>query len=976
MTDNFDLIQFAKESADAIKWMTEHPEFEQKPASIMEFLGPGYLNIYEQVRPGLRDVLRSLFGTTVGTDRISRYERAMMTGAIGIGKQLDPEEIVLTPAGWRQIQDLQIGDSVVGKDGLSHSVVNTTRWEDVERYRIQFKDGTWIDSGSEHLWTVFDSQDREITLSSEELFKTSKSYSIPLVDCVEFDKETLELDPYLMGQLLGDGCLMRTVTLASADLEIENYITLPSGVQMIRRADKNRWGFTTGTRGGNARVNPILTILRSYGLMNCDSYSKFIPEEYKLGSIKERIELLRGLMDSDGTVSETRGTRFASANKLLAEDVADLIRSLGGYASVSRSDHPNTRHGSYYEVSFWTSFCPFNLKRKSALWFGRTGRKPRRTITSVVKIENGPGVCISVDSKDHLYVTKDYIVTHNTTFASIVLPYLAHWVLCLKDPQKYFNLLPGSRIAFMMMSTSEQQAREVVFGDVFARINHSKWFQNNYPRDEKITRQVRFKAKDIWIIPGDSSETSFEGYNILGGILDEMDSHKQTKDKDYADVGYDAINSRIVSRFPDANNKGNLGLLICIGQMKKSEGFAATKYEEFTKDPDAFVSRMALWESLGWEKYVFTKGPDKGKRDSFWYDPKRKEIRPRKIMEVMGHTDGLIEVPTMFRNQFETNPQKALRDLAGIPPTVIDAFIALADRVEIASESWMDQHTSPEGIRSGSPVNESCLRPEFYDWFKANGDPRKRVMHIDLAVSGNGDALGMAMGHVSEMIVDSSGERKPYIVIDMLLRMKGAAGGQILLSDVRNIVYHLRDDLGFRLKQITMDGFNSTDTLQQLRKKKFFADYLSVDKKTLPYEDLRDAIYERRISWPPYFTYLKPGDTDTEHVLNRELLQLQDTGTKIDHPPRGSKDLADAVAGVVTTLMGDRTFHKGVVSRNEFDLTNPVLPEPTPTSAFEPAISRDMNILPKVDSPDFVPILTSGVQGLDAFHIELPGRRR
>lgn len=562
-----------------------------------------------------------------------------------------------------------------------------------------------------------------------------------------------------------------------------------------------------------------------------------------------------------------------------------------------------------------------------------------------------------------------------TTFASIVLPYLAHWVLCLKDPQKYFGLLPGSRIAFMMMSTSEQQAREVVFGDVFARIDHSKWFKENYPRDSKMTRQIRFN-KDIWIIPGDSSETSFEGYNILGGILDEMDSHKITKDKDYADVGYDAINSRIASRFMDPKRKGHRGLLICIGQMKKSEGFAARKLEEFRKDRDAHVTIMSIWESLGWDRYLFTEGPNKGKRDSFWYDPARKEIRPQAVVDVLGHTNGLIEVPTSYKAQFESNPQKALRDLAGIPPTVIDAFITLADRVELASESWMDQHRTPDGDRSGSPVTESCLKPQFYDWFHANGDPRKRVMHIDLALSGAGDALGMAMGHVSEMIVDASGERKPYIVIDFLLRMKGPSGGQILLSDVRNIVYHIRDDLGFRLKQVTMDGFNSTDTLQQLRKKKFFTDYLSVDKKTLPYEDLRDAIYERRISWPPYFTYVKPGDTDTEHVLNRELLQLQDDGRKIDHPPRGSKDLADAVAGVVTTLMGDRNYHKGVQSRPDYDSEGPDLTAaPIATSAFEPAVLFKPTVSVR-ETPDFIPVLNSAIPGLDPFHIELPGRRR
>ncbi len=83
-----------------------------------------------------------------------------------------------------------------------------------------------------------------------------------------------------------------------------------------------------------------------------------------------------------------------------------------------------------------------------------------------------------------------------TTLASIGLPYMVHWILCLKDPQGYFGLLPGSRIAFMQMSTSEQQAREVIFGDIFARIQHSPWFMENAPYDEKYTKQIRFPNKD------------------------------------------------------------------------------------------------------------------------------------------------------------------------------------------------------------------------------------------------------------------------------------------------------------------------------------------------------------------------------------------------------------------------------------------------------------------------------------------------
>ena len=499
-----------------------------------------------------------------------------------------------------------------------------------------------------------------------------------------------------------------------------------------------------------------------------------------------------------------------------------------------------------------------------------------------------------------------------TTFASIALPYMAHWVLCLRNPQEYFNLLPGSKIAFMQMSTSEKQATEVVFGDIFARIKNCKWFIENHPHDDKFTKQIRFD-KEIWILPGGSLETSFEGYNILGGILDEMDSHKITAEKDYADVGYDAINSRIGSRFPifgdDGTEAGHKGLIICIGQMKKGNGFAARKYKELSGKKKAYVWRQTIWESYGWERYTNKKT---GKRNSFWYDTKRKKILPDGVVQMLDSVEHVMEIPTTYRDQFETNPEKALRDLAGIPPAASDPFISLVDRIEEARERWIERHKNDDG-EAPSPVRDDPHRILFEPWFRANGDPRKRHVHIDLGISAEGDALGMAMGYV-EAVVDIDGESKPYIVFDALMRMHAPPGQEILISDVRRIVYDLKEDRGFRIHSVSMDGFQSTDTLQQLRKKKYVANYLSVDRSTLPYEDLRDAIYERRVEFPPYITYLRLGDTDRVEIAVKELMELQHVKNKIDHPPQGSKDVADGMAGVVHTLMGDRTYRKGVRS--------------------------------------------------------------
>lgn len=488
-----------------------------------------------------------------------------------------------------------------------------------------------------------------------------------------------------------------------------------------------------------------------------------------------------------------------------------------------------------------------------------------------------------------------------TTMASIILPYMVHWVLCLKDPQDFYDLLPGSRIAFMQMSTSSDQAKETVFGDIKARIEYSPWFQRNYQFDPNFKNQLRF-PKDIWVLPGNSAETTFEGYNILGGILDEADSHKVTKDKDYADQGWNTINTRIDSRFQDR------GFLLTVGQMKKTSGFAARKYKELKHDKkDSHTVRMTIWESLGWQKF----SKSDGTHDSFWYDTKRKEIVPTGAATLIaGNSENLMEIPNVYRKNFENKPEQALRDLAGIPPAAGDAFISLTYKIEEAVERWQVRYDN-----LGSPVNMDPVRPEFEDWFKAK-ESLKRSIHVDIAYSGAGDALGLAMGHVEE-VVEWEGDLRPYIVFDFLLRMKAPPGNEILLQDVRRIIYMMRDDLGFKIGKVSMDGFQSTETKQQLRKRKFRTEYVSVDRSKLPYEDLRDALYEDRIEFPPYITYLTKGADEQVQIAVKELSELEEDDKKVDHPETGSKDVADAMAGVVYTLMGDRSYRRNVRSLDE-----------------------------------------------------------
>jgi len=480
-----------------------------------------------------------------------------------------------------------------------------------------------------------------------------------------------------------------------------------------------------------------------------------------------------------------------------------------------------------------------------------------------------------------------------TTLGSVVIPYMAHWTLCLRDPQSFYGLMAGSRIAFMLMSTSRLQAKNVVFSDIKARIDYSPWFQKNYPYDPAITSLFKF-PKDVWIIPGDSSEKTFEGFNILGGIVDEIDSHKVTKDKSYVEVGYDTIKGRVESRF------GDNGFILLIGQMKSSTGFAATMYKRYSASPTSYAARMAIWESFGWEKFTDLMG----NRQSFWFDCDRMAITTKALAELQGYPDHIIEIPKTYHDHFLHAPFKALRDLAGRPAAVASPLFNDPNKVHEARKNWLWRFNVSEG-----PVNN---KNQIADWFKA-GNSVKRVVHVDIAYSGEGDALGLAMGHVPE-VIDIDGELKPFICIDLIMRFKAAPGTEIFLGDIRRIIYDLKEKRGFNIVTLTTDGFESTDFRQQVERKRIHTDQVSTDKTTLPYYDLYDAVSEDRIAVPPYLIGLNWTDPEPVDIFYREISQLVEENNKIDHPPEGSKDVTDAVACVVSTLMGSKKYKRSAGS--------------------------------------------------------------
>jgi len=165
--------------------------------------------------------------------------------------------------------------------------------------------------------------------------------------------------------------------------------------------------------------------------------------------------------------------------------------------------------------------------------------------------------------------------------SSIVLCYLIYRLACFKNPQRFYGLAPDSSIHLMLMSINETHARDVLFGEVKARMKNSEWFRKHFLFNSKVTTEMQFK-KNIFLIPGNSKDTTFVGYNIFAAIIDEGDDYTVTKNRNDAIEGYNAIKDRIVSRFRD---KGLLGV---IGSPKTVDGFMMSMYNNVEGVPNRY----------------------------------------------------------------------------------------------------------------------------------------------------------------------------------------------------------------------------------------------------------------------------------------------------------------------------------------------------------------------------------------------------
>lgn len=386
-------------------------------------------------------------------EEIWKRKFPMLIGSRGVGKAGKLSDPVLTSSGWVKMGDITLNHKVYGRDGFAHNITGIYPQGKKQICRLKFSDGREIDCCEDHLW-IMKKQQKEVTVSTKEIIHTgvrfdcpsgkwSYKYKLPLTEPIQYEVKELPLDPYILGCLLGDGCMTtKTPKIASDDeFIIEQFRSKLDGFEIEKDKSNNNYtivdrnkDFTTVSRSNRenylSRNRNRLTDLIEKMKLNVGCKDKFIPEEYKLSSVEQRMEVIRGLLDTDGSCNKKGAIEFTNTCKQLVDDLIDILRSLGISCQYKIDDRTGTfskikgqiiPRGKYYRVFINTSKEVFKLPRKvERLKKKQTSREKYTSLISAEYVDEFEEMqCISVDSADHTYITKDYIVTHNTFLLSL-----------------------------------------------------------------------------------------------------------------------------------------------------------------------------------------------------------------------------------------------------------------------------------------------------------------------------------------------------------------------------------------------------------------------------------------------------------------------------------------------------------------------------------------------------------------------------
>lgn len=467
-------------------------------------------------------------------------------GAIRSGKEQSVDSILFTPNGYTTFGEIKPNDVVFNRKGNPVKVLNVYPQGIKDVYRITFHDGSTTECGKEHLWTyttkkcisnknytMFTStlgeimQDLERFKDRTHMFERAGKYHFPMNGCVQFNAQEVKIDPYLLGLLLGDGCFSEGnsgISFTNEEQELHDYMYEISKLYNMeykyvpRKGTHCAFGRIQTTNSLDvSHGSPLRKLLEEYNLYGKKSETKFVPNEYKFNSKEVRLQILAGLLNTDGSVhvKNRPSISFCSVSKQLLDDVVFLARSLGMF--VNSDKKPDFRQNKSKNICYSCTirinndlYKLLSSKHKSRLNMDTTKDEVWRIIKSIEYVGKKECLCIEVDDEEHLYLTNDFIVTHNTVCMS-----LSFVMFVMNNFNQQDALMAGKSVGTFRRNVLNP-LKQMLLSLEYDILEH---------RSENYLEITKGKITNYFYIAGAKDEASqdyIQGMTLCGVLLDEV----------------------------------------------------------------------------------------------------------------------------------------------------------------------------------------------------------------------------------------------------------------------------------------------------------------------------------------------------------------------------------------------------------------------------------------------------------------------
>ena len=460
----------------------------------------------------------------------------------GIAKALSLDTKLPTPTGWKTVAGIKEGDCIFGEDGKPARVLAKSRVFSKSMYQLELADGRSLKVSEDHINTIIHQRQRRVDgrrvnyldrrdLTTRELLeipltttrsKTTKNPKgkenrvwIPLPKAVQYPEQDLPIDPYTLGLAIGDGSMCRETGYCRLHGHVDD---LPHLIKHIPTVCSEVLLDKRFPNVGRIGLLGLGTKVKALGL-NCHGNNKVIPEQYMLGSVEQRLALLQGLMDTDGTACKSGGTSFTSNSLQLIKGVQELVWSLGGIAQYVPMNNA-------YRCHIRLNLPLFRLPRKAERQhFKCLDRIP---LVSIRHIVQEPSQCLMVDSLERTFLAGDYVVTHNTT---LMAEYLFLYIATYGD-------LPGFEPVDLALYVSDSIENGVknMRKNLEFRWDNSDFLKQYVPITKFTDIRWEFQNAEgkMFIVKGYGAKTGVRGAKEMGkrpqlAVLDDLISDEDAR---------------------------------------------------------------------------------------------------------------------------------------------------------------------------------------------------------------------------------------------------------------------------------------------------------------------------------------------------------------------------------------------------------------------------------------------------------------